>query len=222
MIRHRWTGSPRGGSGESGIYYSFVGVMGANPDPKQVSPFGHCKGTVIGSDSRYPVVADFLESEGRVGRVFLEALKVAAGDLLNRFGQGGKVFPKLGYGAVRYRSLTAPAARARATCSLKNSRRPAAASASICRSQRSSCKSLNHWAISAKSAAGRFWMASLISARLVMATHLLVYCTPIGWELALIHIPTDAAPRRGRGCHPVPFGQPFDSAQGERNPHPAG
>ena len=83
-----------GGSGESGIYYSFVGVMGANPDPKQVGPFGHRKGAVIRSDSRYPVVADFLESEGRVGRVFLEALKVAAGDLLNRFGQGGKVFPK--------------------------------------------------------------------------------------------------------------------------------
>ena len=31
-----------------------------------------------------------------------------------------------------------------------------------------------------KSAGGRFWMASLISAKLVMAAHLLVYCTPIG------------------------------------------
>ena len=33
----------------------------------------------------------------------------------------------------------------------------------------------------------------------------------------------DERPRvRGGGHRPVPFGRPFDSAQGERNPHPAG
>ncbi len=70
--------------------------MRADPDPVEVVAFGYGQGAVVGTDSRNPVVADFLEAEGGVGRVFLEALEVATGGLLDRFGQGSEVLPKLG------------------------------------------------------------------------------------------------------------------------------
>lgn len=94
---------------ESGVDYSVVGIMRTDPDPVEVIAFSYGQGAVVGTDSRNPVVADLLEAEGGVGRVFLKALEVATGDLLDRFGQGGEVFPKLGYSAVHYSSRTVPA-----------------------------------------------------------------------------------------------------------------
>ena len=86
--------------------------MRPDPDPIEVVAFGYGQSAVIGADSRDPVVTDFLEAEGGVGRVFLEALEVAAGGLLYRFGQGGEVSQKLGYSAMHYSSPTVPATRA--------------------------------------------------------------------------------------------------------------
>ncbi len=86
--------------------------MRADPDPVEVVAFGYGQCAVVRPDSRDPVITDFLEAEGGVGRVFLEALEVAAGGLLYRFGQGGEVFPKLRYSAMHYSSPTVSAARA--------------------------------------------------------------------------------------------------------------
>ena len=57
--------------------------MGANPDPKKtaVNRRGDC--AVIGTNTRRPDFADFLESQRGMRKICLQQLKILVGEILN-------------------------------------------------------------------------------------------------------------------------------------------
>jgi hypothetical protein len=121
----------------------FILVVAADPKPDQIRTSFYRHSTEVNSDAYGPKPPSLLEMERRVLRVPLQEREIRVGELPNLWGKLLVKAPEFWIGAVSHKSVQRPSLRSRRASSPRASRRPAATSASNCRSQASASKSAN-------------------------------------------------------------------------------
>src|ERR1039458_7197612 len=107
----------------------------SNPKPDDVISVFNRHRTIMDTDARRPVAANFFETERRMTRVGFEQFKIFAGQPLDFLRQPRVELPKLCARAVRHNSLQRPARKSPSASSASASSRPAWTSFSNCLSQ---------------------------------------------------------------------------------------